>query len=272
MRKFKLTRYRKAADMKAVRICVWIVSLAAGAPLALAQHEATASEIEAGKQQYANQCARCHGPDGDSVPNADIGKGQFRRAASDAGLVRLIRDGIPGTAMAANNISEPNAQVVVTYLRSMAATAAAMAALPPGDAARGRNIFESNGGCIRCHRIGDRGSRMGPDLSQIGASRRSVEILRSITEPDTDIAPANRFFRVVTREGVTITGRLLNQDSFTAQLIDQNNERLVSLQKSNLREFGFVKGSPMPSYRDKLSPQELADVIRYLTSLKGQAN
>jgi mono/diheme cytochrome c family protein len=48
-----------------------------------------------------------------------------------------------------------------------------------------------------------------------------------------------------------------------------SKERLLSLQRSNLREADFLKDSPMPSYRGKLSTQELADVVAYLNSLKG---
>jgi mono/diheme cytochrome c family protein len=48
-----------------------------------------------------------------------------------------------------------------------------------------------------------------------------------------------------------------------------SKEQLVSLQKSDIREFTFQNKSPMPSYKDKLSSQELADVVSYLISLKG---
>jgi hypothetical protein len=48
------------------------------------------------------------------------------------------------------------------------------------------------------------------------------------------------------------------------------NEQLVSLQKSDIREYTFLSKSPMPSYKDKLSSQELADVVSYLISLKGE--
>ena len=66
-------------------------------------------------------------------------------------------------------------------------------------------------------------------------------------------------------------GRLLNQDSFTVQVLDSKDEKLKSFSKSNLREYAFADKSPMPSYKDKLSTQELADVISYLGSLKGSA-
>jgi hypothetical protein len=44
---------------------------------------------------------------------------------------------------------------------------------------------------------------------------------------------------------------------------------LRSFVKSDLREHGFAE-SPMPSYRGTLTPQELADVVSYLVSLKGR--
>jgi len=69
------------------------------------------------------------------------------------------------------------------------------------------------------------------------------------------------------RDGTVVTGRLLNHDVFTIQLIDAQGLR--SFQKANLKESGFVEKSPMPSYQGKLSAQELADLVSYLVSLKG---
>ena len=66
-----------------------------------------------------------------------------------------------------------------------------------------------------------------------------------------------------------MTGRLLNQDTFTLQLLDPQ-ERLLLFEKANVREFEVLKTSPMPSYRDKLSAQELADLVGYLASLRGR--
>jgi len=74
--------------------------------------------------------------------------------------------------------------------------------------------------------------------------------------------------RVVTRDGVTIIGRLLNLDTFQVLMRDPKDQ-LRSFVKSDLREHGFVQASPMPSFRTTLSPQELADVIAYLGTLKG---
>jgi putative heme-binding domain-containing protein len=112
------------------------------------------------------------------------------------------------------------------------------------------------------------GSRLGPDLTDIGISRRSAQLERSLADPNAEILPQHRSFRVVTRDGTTITGRLLNQDAFTVQLMD-SKERLRSFLKKDLKEFVFIDASPMPSYQGNLSAQELADVLSYLVSLKG---
>ena len=70
------------------------------------------------------------------------------------------------------------------------------------------------------------------------------------------------------RDGTTINGRLMNQDTFTLQLLD-SKDQLVSLSKSALRSYELLRTSPMPSYQGKLSAQEVADVVSYLASLKG---
>ena len=57
-------------------------------------------------------------------------------------------------------------------------------------------------------------------------------------------------------------------DTFNVQLLD-TKEQLRSFAKSDLREMGFL-ASPMPSYRGTLSPQEIADMVSYLSSLRGQ--
>jgi len=69
------------------------------------------------------------------------------------------------------------------------------------------------------------------------------------------------------KDGKKISGKLLSVDTFAYQIFD-SNEKLANVAKENVRE--MTMNSPMPSYRDKLTAQELSDVISYLMSLKGQ--
>lgn len=232
----------------------------------LAQHEYAASDIENGARQYTNNCVYCHGPEGDQIPGINLLQGKFRRTLSDDDIARTIREGIPGTGMPAQNMNEGTARTIVAYLRSSAA--APVATLTGGNAARGKAIFEGKGGCTACHRAGGVGSRTGPDLSDIGALHRAIDLEKSLIDPGAVILPQNRYVRVVTKDGSTVTGRLMNQDTFTLQMID-SQDRLRSFPLADLRQHSVVATSSMPSYKDRLNSQELADVVAYLVSLKG---
>jgi putative heme-binding domain-containing protein len=231
----------------------------------LAQHAFTPADLEDGGRLYSNTCAACHGANGDRVSGVDLMHGKFRRAVTDDGVAAIIQKGIPGTAMPPHALTDFQAGTIVAYLRSVAADSGSVSGT--GDAARGKLVFESKGACQTCHSVRNVGSLVGPDLTDIGAIRRAPQLERSLLDPDAEILAQNRTYRVVTREGTAITGRLLNHDVFTIQLMDAQGLR--SFQRANLKESGFVEKSPMPSYRDKLSAQELADLVSYLVSLKG---
>jgi len=251
---------------RAIRIVVVLLTVALGFLLvprsAFAQHE-TAADLLDGERAFRNSCANCHGPDGDVIAGIDLGRGRFRRPMTDDDLVRIIRTGIPNTPMPASPMTVEQAQKIVAYLRSVAKSRAA--SVVTGDAARGRAAFQQ--ACAACHRAGDAGARVGPDLTDVGGRRNAVELERALLDPGADVAPGNRTYRVVLKDGTAVTGRLLSHDTFTVQLLD-TRERLRSFDKSELRELGFVP-SPMPSFRGTLSPQEIADMVSYLSSLRG---
>ncbi len=134
-----------------------------------------------------------------------------------------------------------------------------------GGTAERMALLESNK-CFDCHRIGERGSRVGPDLSDIGNRRSADQLRRAIVAPDSEVLPQHRFVRLVTKDGTSATGRLLNQDAFSIQLIT-SDEQLKSYLKSNLREYAILDKGLMPSYAGKLDAQQLADIVSYLGSL-----
>jgi len=240
--------------------------LASVAGALCAQQGYSPADIQTGKQLYGVNCSHCHGPKGDNVSGVDLGHGTFRRASTDNEVVAIMVQGINGTPMPPANLSDQQAHQIVAYLRSMAAASNTSSA-NKAYLAKGKALFESQG-CLNCHRVRDHGSRVGPDLTGVGARRRPADIERSIVDPNAEILPENRYVHAVTRDGVTVTGRILNEDSFSLQLID-TKEKLLSLQKADLSKFEFLKTSAMPSFRDKLSGTELSDLVAYLASLKG---
>ena len=97
---------------------------------------------------------------------------------------------------------------------------------------------------------------MASDLSEIGSSRSPAAIQQALLDPSSLMMPINRPVRAVTKDGRTINGRRLNEDTFTIQLLT-DQEQLLTVQKSDLKEFRILTTASMPSYKDKLGPPQL---------------
>jgi putative heme-binding domain-containing protein len=100
-----------------------------------------------------------------------------------------------------------------------------------------------------------------------GGPPTQQQLAQSILDPNAVVSAQNRYVVLKMKDGKTITGKLLSVDTFAYQIFD-STEKLRNISKENIRETTMT--SPMPSYRDKLSTQELSDVVSYLMSLKGQ--
>jgi putative heme-binding domain-containing protein len=224
------------------------------------------ADIAYGARIYVAQCSACHGVNGDAIAGLNFRAGQFKRVSSDNDLRSIITSGIPGTAMPPLKFDAAELAGIVAYLRNMSTSDTHSVTL--GDPAHGQALFEGPGRCASCHRVDGKGPRVAPDLSNIGAIRTPDLLERTLLDPNAAMLPVNRAVRAVTREGKIITGRRLNEDTYTIQLIDQQ-EHLVSLVKADLREYTVIKTSGMPPYKNTLSSKDVADVVAYLLSLKG---
>ncbi len=224
------------------------------------------ADIAYGATLYESKCAACHGPQGDGIGGVNLRSGRFRNAVVDRDLERFIRAGSPA-GMPAFTLDNAEMAGIIAYLRNM--NAFDSAAVKTGDAGRGRATFDGKGGCTRCHRVGPAGTGAAPDLSDVGASRSAGSLQRSLVDPTGQMMPINRPVRVVTKDGTIVNGRRLNEDTYSLQLMD-DRERLLSLVKADLRDYTISKTSPMPSYKGTLSDAEIADVVAYLLTLKGQ--
>jgi putative heme-binding domain-containing protein len=237
-----------------------------GAQTLSQDHTYTRADVEAGQRLYGPQCQVCHGATGDGVPGIDLRLGRFRRSTSDEDLARVITTGIPGAGMPGFKLQPAELTGIVAFIR--AGFDAASAAVRVGTTARGQTLFEGKAACATCHRVKGRGPRLAPDLSDIGAIRTLAALQRAMLQPTESLLPINRPVRIVTKDGRTIRGRRLNEDTYTVQIID-SQERLQSLTKADLKQFTVETTASMPSYQDRLSADELSDVIAYLVSLKG---
>jgi putative heme-binding domain-containing protein len=262
--------------MRSLRLVIAIASpllcaglgLVANTQSAIAQaqdHQYSTTEIQAGSRLYGAQCALCHGNNGDGIASVNLSRQQFRRASSDDDIKNTITTGVAAAGMPPFRFQPAELNGLVAYIRS--GFDASGAPFKVGNAARGQAVYEKSA-CATCHRVKGTGARTAPDLTDIGAIRQAAAIQRSLLTPTAAMLPINRPVRIVTRDGRTIRGRRLNEDTFTIQLIDEN-ERLLSLAKSEIREFEAGTASPMPSFAGKLTGEEIADLLAYLVSLRG---
>jgi putative heme-binding domain-containing protein len=259
-------RIVSAMAMVAILSCAATV-LSAQTPADLHGSQYPDVDIAHGAGLYAARCVTCHGAQGDAIGGVNLRSGKFRNAITDTDLARFIRAGSQAAGMPPFALDNADMAGIIAYLRNMNRFDAAT--VKAGDAVRGRAIFDGKGACRTCHRVGTTGSRVAPDLTDIGAVRSAGSIQRSLLDPSSQMMPINRSVRVTKKDGTVINGRRLNEDTYTVQLIDER-ERLHSILKSDLREYTISKTSPMPSFKGTLTSDELADLLGYLLSLKGQ--
>ncbi len=244
--------------------------VAAGGPAAAQQHAGQYDQvdIEYGAQIFAQRCVVCHGERGDLLPEANLRSGSYRNASSDRELSRVITNGVPNTAMVPTGYTGAELTALVAYLRNITTWDPSAGSVALGDPERGRELAEGAGGCIYCHRIGAEGPRYAPALTDAGARLSAATIRRILLDPNGAMLPANRPVRAVTEDGEVIVGRRLNEDTFTVQLITQD-ERLVALDKAALQEYTIGTESAMQPYGEIFDEAELADLLAWVLTLQG---
>lgn len=253
--------------VRAVMLSTVCVSSAWAQPQApLHDSQYSDADIAYGAAVYTAKCVTCHGTQGDGIGGVNLRSGTFRNAVVDRDLDRFIRAGSPA-GMPPFRLDNGEMAGIIAYLRNM--NYFDTATVKTGDAARGRALFSGKGGCLACHRIGVAGSRVAPNLSEVGSVRSAGSLQRSLLDPTSQMMPINRPVHVVRKDGTIINGRRLNEDTYSLQIID-DRERLHSLLKTDLREYAIATTSPMPSSKGTLSEEEISDLVAYLLSLKGQ--
>jgi putative heme-binding domain-containing protein len=130
--------------------------------------------------------------------------------------------------------------------------------------------------------VNGEGRPSGPDLSDIGQRRDVQWLRRAVAEPEADVFDSFGSYRwtiplpdnylqidVTTKSGDHIRGSRLNEDAFSIQIRDEEG-RIRSFLKREVAELRKLWGtSPMPSYKQVFSADELEDIVAYLASLRG---
>jgi putative heme-binding domain-containing protein len=138
-----------------------------------------------------------------------------------------------------------------------------------GDAERGRSVFLGNAtACSSCHRVGDQGGQIGPDLTRVGASRSGRDLVESILVPSSTIAQGYESYLVQTADGQIFTGIIGRQTQDLVVLLDSaRNEQRI--RRDRIEQMRRQPTSIMPEGLGRtLSRNQLKDLLAFLQGLK----
>lgn len=225
--------------------------------------------IRQGRILFNRDCSPCHGSDARGGRGPDLASGRSTHGDSDATLFGIISKGVAGTEMPGSSYKDDEIRTIIAFLRSLAAsTAANTSERPAGNPEAGKKRFAEM--CSQCHQVERTGGRLGPNLSRIGAARSIGYLTESIRHASKDVPRKYETVTAITKDGQRVIGVRLNEDTFSLQLMDQE-ERLHSWLKKDLRDVIYEQTSLMPDYSENmLGQKELQNLLAYLANLRGQ--
>jgi quinoprotein glucose dehydrogenase len=137
--------------------------------------------------------------------------------------------------------------------------------LTGGDAARGQVIFKewTNLSCLRCHRVGEDGGYVGPNLSDIGSRKDRQYLLESIVDPNRAIAEKYETTVVLGLDGKTSSGIVNFEDETTLRLLTADGE-MVTIDKEQIEERTTGKSAMPADLIKQLSPFDVRDLVEFL--------
>jgi putative heme-binding domain-containing protein len=139
-----------------------------------------------------------------------------------------------------------------------------------GDAERGRRLFfdAKKSQCVKCHRIGEQGERIGPELTGIGSRFSRIHLVESILEPSRTVAPGYQSVVVTLTSGRVLTGVRTAETDDELTLADSEGNKHV-VRKSAVERRQPSEVSVMPEGLEKqFSVDEFVDLIAFLAGLK----
>ncbi len=143
-------------------------------------------------------------------------------------------------------------------------------ALPAGDALRGKVVFQSaKASCVLCHQAGYFGRHIGPDLTKIGGIRTRRDLLEAIAFPSASFVRSYEPVEIKKQDGTLAYGIIKSQNPQTVTLLTGAVTPDATVPAAEIAEMKAGAASLMPQGVDLiLTPQELADLVAFLMSLK----
>ena len=137
-----------------------------------------------------------------------------------------------------------------------------------GDPIRGAEVFGSpKFACLSCHRVGDLGSMIGPDLSTTGTCLKPEEIVESIMWPRRQVKDAYAAYTIATNDGKMRQGYKMAETPKEFVFRDPASAQQFHVDKNSIEELR-ADGTLMPDrLTAAMSPGERRDLVRFLFDL-----
>jgi putative heme-binding domain-containing protein len=141
-----------------------------------------------------------------------------------------------------------------------------------GDIVNGAQLFtNASPGCANCHVVNGRGIELGPNLSEIGAKLGKDALIEAILEPSSGISFGYEPFNFTLKNGDEAYG-LIASETADEVAVKTIGGIVTRLKKSEIVSRQQSKLSLMPAgLQAAMTPQELVDLVEYLSSLKKAA-
>src|SRR6267143_632329 len=132
---------------------------------------------------------------------------------------------------------------------------------------KGKQAF-NDAQCIACHRFGNEGGSVGPELGAASSKYTRRDILESIIEPSKVVSEQYQNTALILKNGDDVSGRVIEENSRKLVLIiDPLKQTQQEIQKSDIKERQPSKVSPMPEgLVNILTKEEILDLLAYLES------
>lgn len=132
-----------------------------------------------------------------------------------------------------------------------------------GAASRGQAVFAKS--CAACHRLGNVGVAVGPDLAALSSKPRQT-LLAAILDPNQAVDPRYVSYQVLTDAGVSIGGLLTSETASSIVLTAQDGKQHTLL-RAEIDQFKSTGKSLMPEGLERdISPAQMTDLLAFLAT------
>jgi putative heme-binding domain-containing protein len=139
---------------------------------------------------------------------------------------------------------------------------------------RGRQLY-STVACAACHRFGNEGGSVGPDLTAVAGRFSLHDLLESIVEPSKVISDQYQAVNIRMKNGDTISGRVGNLNGADVNVIEDMFEpgKMTNVKRAEIQSIEPSKVSPMPEgLLNSLQLDEIEDLVAYLLARGDKQN